>query len=63
MSKVIVKVSPGGSYETTVVGVYGQSCKEADRPYNEQMTGEVVSDVPTEEMDQVPVHELDRDVE
>jgi hypothetical protein len=50
MSKVIMRIKPGGATEIEVQGVPGRDCKAVSRPYIERLAGEIASDEDTHEM-------------
>lgn len=52
MSKIKIKISPGGKTTTTVVGAPGGACHVASKPYAGIFAGNVVSNTPTEEASQ-----------
>ena len=49
MSKLKIKISPGGKTETTVEGAPGKNCKVVSGPYLAAFAGQTVSDTPTAE--------------
>jgi hypothetical protein len=53
MSKVVMHIRRGGKVEMKTKGVPGDGCLKASQPYREKLAGKVLSDEPTEEMNQV----------
>ena len=47
MSKVIIRIKPGGKTEVKAVGIPGGDCRLATKPYLDALAGKVVSDKPT----------------
>lgn len=50
-----MKIGLGGKVEMKTEGVAGETCRKASRPYREKLAGRMVSDTPTEEMNQTDV--------
>jgi hypothetical protein len=63
MSQVIIKVGKKGETSIEVKGVAGGHCTTASAPYKAKLAGEVVSDKPTEEMNQAPLSQEEHEEE